>query len=39
MNLLKQIACYGSTQVINAYFTQAANQHNRDAPVAVRGVF
>ena len=39
MNLLKQIACYGSTQVMMPTSRKRANQHNRDAPVAVRGVF
>ena len=39
MNLLKQITCYGSTQMMMTTSRKRANQRNRDAPVAVRGVF
>jgi hypothetical protein len=39
MNLLKQIAYYGPTQVMMTTSRKRANQHNRDAPVAVRRRF
>ena len=38
MNLLKQITCYGSTQMMMTT-SRNANQHNRDAPVTAHGFF
>jgi hypothetical protein len=39
MNLLQQIRCCGSTEMMMTTSRKRANQHNRHAPVAVRGVF